>query len=87
MHRRKTAEEGTFRRKIRPIKPIIKTGRSGLESSNSSSSALVISSESEDEEDGWKKKERMELMPNDYTVQVCFLKNTTMKIGFDAKNA
>lgn len=58
----------TFRGKIKPIKPAMKTGKSGLKSTISSSSDLVVSSESEDEEDGWNKKVKMKLIPNDYTV-------------------
>lgn len=64
----------------------MKTGRSGLKSPVSSSNTLVVSSEPEDEEDGWKKKVKMKLMPNDYTVQVCSLKATSLKNGFDGKN-
>jgi hypothetical protein len=64
----------------------MKTGRIGLKSEIWSSNALVVSSESEDEEGGWKKKVRMKLMPNDYIMQVCSLKTTTMKNVFDAKN-
>jgi hypothetical protein len=86
MQQKENGRRGHFPwKKVGLSNPFKKKKRSGLKSSISSSSALVASSESEEEEEGWKKKVRMELMPNDYTVQICSLKTTTMKNGFDAK--
>jgi len=55
------------------------TGRSEVKPPNLAS---IVSSGSED--GGWG-KERMKLMRNVYTVQVCSLKTTTVKNGFDAQ--
>ena len=61
----------------------MKTGRSEVKAPISLSSKLGVSSGSEEEEDGWGRE--MKLMTKVYFVQVCSLKTTTVKIGFDAQ--
>lgn len=70
---------------IRPTKPVVKTGRSGVKPPNSPSSELGVSSGSEDE-GGWGKESEDELMRIVYTVQICSPKSTTAKSGFDTRN-
>ena len=82
--RRETAEEGHFCGRSWPVKPVLKTGTSGVERAMSPSSKLGVSSGSE-EEGGWEKEVRKNLISNVYIVRVCSLKVTTVKNGFDAK--
>jgi hypothetical protein len=64
---------------------VVKAAGSEVKPLISPSSELGVSSGPE-EEDGWgERKLSMKLMPIVYTVQVCFLKTTTVKNGFYAK--
>jgi hypothetical protein len=62
---------------------VVKTGRSEVKPPISPSSELVVPQSPKKMVRG--KKVTTKLMPNVYTVQVCSVKTTTVKQGFDAR--